>query len=90
MHSAVPALAGAAVGGLFACLNRFCDRRVWVSPRQPLHVVVTGGSRGLGKALCRELLAAGDRVLLTSRTQEAVDKAVAELREEVGGDVQVR
>ncbi|GIL70486.1 hypothetical protein Vretifemale_1228 [Volvox reticuliferus] len=83
LHLAVPVLSGAAVGGLFAAINRFCNRRVWLAPRQPITVVITGGSRGLGKALAREFLAAGDRVLITSRTQEAVDLAVSELREEV-------
>ncbi|GLI58802.1 hypothetical protein VaNZ11_000568 [Volvox africanus] len=79
----LPVLSGAAVGGLFAAMNRFCNRRVWPAPRQPITVIITGGSRGLGKAMAREFLAAGDRVLITSRTQEAVDVAVSELREEV-------
>ncbi|KXZ52908.1 hypothetical protein GPECTOR_8g287 [Gonium pectorale] len=83
LHAAVPVISGAAVGGLFACLHRFCSHRVWRAPAQPLSIVLTGGSRGLGKALARELLAGGDRVLITSRGQEAVDAAVAELREEV-------
>lgn len=64
-------------------MHRVCNRKLWAAPRQPLTVVVTGGSRGLGKALAREFLAAGDRVLLTSRTQAAADAAVRELREEV-------
>ncbi|EFJ51061.1 hypothetical protein VOLCADRAFT_103703 [Volvox carteri f. nagariensis] len=63
LHFALPAVSGAAVGGLFAAVNRFCNRRVWPSPRQPITVVITGGSRGLGKALAREFLAAGDRVV---------------------------
>jgi chlorophyll(ide) b reductase len=83
MQSTLPVLSGAAVGGLFAALHRFCNRRLWAAPRQPISVVITGGSRGLGKALAREFLAAGDRVLLTSRTQAAGEAAVRELREEV-------
>eukprot|EP00198_Chlamydomonas_reinhardtii_P007743 XP_001697080.1 chlorophyll b reductase [Chlamydomonas reinhardtii] len=83
LQSALPVLSGAAVGGLFAVMHRVCNRKLWAAPRQPLTVVVTGGSRGLGKALAREFLAAGDRVLLTSRTQAAADAAVRELREEV-------
>ncbi|GFR43697.1 hypothetical protein Agub_g4807, partial [Astrephomene gubernaculifera] len=83
LHSALPALTGAAMGGLFALLHRFCDRHMWAAPPAPLTVVVTGGSRGLGKALAREFLAGGDRVLLTSRGAAAVEAAVAELREEV-------
>jgi 3-oxoacyl-[acyl-carrier protein] reductase len=43
--------------------------------------VVTGGGRGIGKSIARELAAAGMRVLVTGRTQEQVE-AVAR---EVGG-----
>jgi len=41
--------------------------------------VVTGSSRGIGLGLARELLARGCNVVVTGRSQEAVDKAVAEL-----------
>ena len=52
----LPALTGAAVGALFAALNRFGMRRFWAAPRAPLNVVVTGGTRGIGKAVAREFL----------------------------------
>ncbi|KAG2485039.1 hypothetical protein HYH03_016242 [Edaphochlamys debaryana] len=79
----LPALSGAAVGGLFAAIRGFAQRRLWLAPKRPLSVVITGGSRGLGKALAREFAVAGDRVLITARTQESVDAAVAQLREEL-------
>ncbi|GLC45113.1 hypothetical protein PLESTB_001469700 [Pleodorina starrii] len=82
LHIALPLVSGAAVGGLFAAMHRFGNRRLWPAPRRPITVVVTGGTRGLGKALAREFLCAGDRVLITGRSQGAVDAAVEELREE--------
>ena len=45
-------------------------------------VVVTGSTRGVGRALVREFLKRGDRVLVTSRNQEAVDKTIAQLKED--------
>lgn len=41
--------------------------------------VITGSSRGIGFGLARELLARGCNVVVTGRSQDSVDKAVAEL-----------
>ncbi len=41
--------------------------------------VITGSSRGIGFGLARELMARGTNVVITGRSQETVDKAVAEL-----------
>ncbi|MEV7596821.1 SDR family oxidoreductase [Kitasatospora sp. NPDC089797] len=41
--------------------------------------IVTGATRGLGLAAARELAADGAHVLISGRTQEAVDAAVTEL-----------
>jgi 3-oxoacyl-[acyl-carrier protein] reductase len=41
--------------------------------------VVTGGSKGLGRAAADALVADGARVVISSRSQESVDAAVAEL-----------
>ncbi len=43
------------------------------------HVLVTGGSRGIGAALAREFARAGARVSLTARTTEAIDALALEL-----------
>lgn len=41
--------------------------------------LVTGGARGLGRATAEILVAEGARVVLSSRTAETVDRAVADL-----------
>lgn len=47
----------------------------------PRNVVVTGSTRGLGKALAREFLLSGDRVVIASRSPESVQITVRELEE---------
>ena len=42
-------------------------------------VIVTGGSRGIGLALVRRLLAEGAKVAFTGTRQESLDKAIAAL-----------
>lgn len=51
--------------------------------------VVTGASRGLGRASAEALVQEGARVVLTSRTQESVDQAVADLNDASGRDAAV-
>ena len=46
-----------------------------------LRVMVTGASRGLGRALADELAAAGARVVLVARGEAALDEAVRAIRE---------
>ena len=48
--------------------------------------LVTGASRGIGKAIAVGLARAGARVALTSRTREALDGVVREIDAELGGD----
>ena len=45
--------------------------------------MITGGTRGLGKALARQALLAGDAVVVTGRRQEDADAAAEALRDEV-------
>ncbi|KAM7509515.1 hypothetical protein LguiA_019968 [Lonicera macranthoides] len=52
-----------------------------VSRAGPRNVVITGSTRGLGKALAREFLLSGDRVVVASRSQESVDMTIRELEE---------
>jgi len=47
--------------------------------------LVTGGSRGIGKAIATRLADAGAHVLLTARTSEAAENVAAEIRDS-GGD----
>ena len=46
--------------------------------------IVTGGSRGIGKAVARELAREGVDVALVARSQDALEQAASELREETG------
>ena len=47
--------------------------------------IVTGGSRGIGKAISAELASAGAKVMITSRKAEACEEAVNEIVSETGG-----
>jgi chlorophyll(ide) b reductase len=52
-----------------------------------LNVVITGGSKGLGKALAREFLQHGDRVIITGRSQEDLGKTLQDLRSELSPEL---
>lgn len=49
--------------------------------------IVTGGGSGLGRSMAKYFLELGAKVMITSRSQERMDKASAELHEETGGEV---
>src|SRR5437879_3254023 len=51
------------------------------------HAVVTGGTRGIGRAIATYLLRAGAAVAICGRTRELVDRATTELKQSTGGDV---
>ena len=51
------------------------------------HAIVTGGTRGIGRAIVAALAGAGARVVFCGRTATAVDRAVAELTAESGGEI---
>ncbi|KAG2423632.1 hypothetical protein HXX76_015149 [Chlamydomonas incerta] len=57
-----------------------------VAPQAPYNVVITGSTKGIGRALAEDFLAAGDRVVICSRTGERVSEAVAELAAKYGAD----
>jgi NAD(P)-dependent dehydrogenase (short-subunit alcohol dehydrogenase family) len=46
--------------------------------------IVTGGSRGIGKAIARQLALEGVDVVIVARTRETLDEAAAELQRETG------
>lgn len=50
-------------------------------------IVVTGGGTGLGLSMARTFLALGAQVVITSRKQDVLDAAAAELMRGTGGEV---
>jgi NAD(P)-dependent dehydrogenase (short-subunit alcohol dehydrogenase family) len=52
-------------------------------------VIVTGGSRGLGLCLARQLIDSGASVAICARTESDLEVAAAELRERAGSDARV-
>src|SRR5262249_25820020 len=48
-------------------------------------ILVTGGSRGLGRALAHKLAAEGARVVLVARDKHVLDETVSEVRANGGG-----
>lgn len=93
-------LAGIITGSMIGA-EKVMQQRCRSGPR---NVVITGSTRGLGKALAREFLFAGDRVVIASRSSDSVAKTVKELQDEAnlrtfhpfltanssGGDFQLR
>jgi len=49
--------------------------------------VVTGGTRGIGRAIAESLLRSSASVAICGRTRETVDQACAELKHSTGGDI---
>ncbi len=49
--------------------------------------LVTGASRGIGKAIARELAREGANVAMTARNAGPLEAAAAELKLEVGGNI---
>ncbi|KAE8682833.1 putative chlorophyll(ide) b reductase NYC1 [Hibiscus syriacus] len=70
-------LGGIIIGTMIGA-NMVLDEHCRAGPR---NVVITGSTRGLGKALAREFLLSGDRVVVTSRSPESVRVTVKELEE---------
>jgi len=54
---------------------------------QGKRALVTGGSRGIGKAIARALAAEGASVVIVARGREALEATAAELERETGGRV---
>mmetsp|Transcript_13664 Transcript_13664/g.26228 ORF Transcript_13664/g.26228 Transcript_13664/m.26228 type:complete len:389 (+) Transcript_13664:85-1251(+) len=70
---------------LCAQKQRNTGRLVCLSSSSSLGVVITGGTKGFGYALSKELLKGGDRVMLCGRDSDRVADAVASLQESVPG-----
>ena len=75
---AVPMLAGAALAGTTLMLARALRRRKPIQFRDRV-AVITGGSRGLGLLMARELAAEGARLAILARDPAELDLARREL-----------
>ncbi|KAJ3694563.1 hypothetical protein LUZ60_010043 [Juncus effusus] len=53
----------------------------------PRNIIITGSTRGLGKALAREFLLSGDHVVIASRSAESVQETVEELKENINASL---
>jgi NAD(P)-dependent dehydrogenase (short-subunit alcohol dehydrogenase family) len=51
------------------------------------HAVVTGATRGIGRAVAEQMLQAGASVAICGRSRGSVDTAAAELKQSTGGEV---
>jgi NAD(P)-dependent dehydrogenase (short-subunit alcohol dehydrogenase family) len=51
--------------------------------------LITGGTRGIGRAIAAALLRAGGQVMITGRTASSVERAVRELGAEIGDPARV-
>ncbi|CAG8607948.1 16204_t:CDS:2 [Acaulospora morrowiae] len=49
--------------------------------------LVTGGGSGICKGMTEAMLRHGAKVVITSRSQERLDKAAEEMRKEIGGEI---
>jgi NAD(P)-dependent dehydrogenase (short-subunit alcohol dehydrogenase family) len=79
-------MAATAIGVGAALLARAALRRSHSMDFRDRVVLITGGSRGLGFVLARQLAGEGARVALLARTADDLESAAAKLREE-GADV---
>lgn len=70
-------LGGIIIGTMIGA-NMVLDEHCRAGPR---NVVITGSTRGLGKALAREFLLSGDHVVVASRSPESVHMTIKELEE---------
>lgn len=71
---------GFSVNRIFAVLG---NGRV-KNPDQPLNVVITGSTKGVGLSMAKEFLDCGDRVVITSRTDESVEETKSSLGKQYG------
>src|SRR6188474_174235 len=78
-HSQALALTAAAVGA-YVVMRAASARRYHFAGKV---VLITGGSRGLGLVLARQLAQDGARVVLLARDDEELEQALVDVRERV-------
>jgi NAD(P)-dependent dehydrogenase (short-subunit alcohol dehydrogenase family) len=87
MNTAGKALMFAGLAGVGLVVGRSLGRRAGASNLRDKVVLITGGSRGLGLVLAREMAAVGCRVAICARDEGELARAEADLRGR-GADVQ--
>lgn len=70
-------LVGTAIALAVAFGMPWCRTRTKLTGR---HVIITGGSDGLGYCLAKQLIGKGCRVSIIARTQSKLDRAVSSLQ----------
>eukprot|EP00252_Welwitschia_mirabilis_P023438 TRINITY_DN6615_c0_g1_i1.p1 TRINITY_DN6615_c0_g1~~TRINITY_DN6615_c0_g1_i1.p1 ORF type:complete len:473 (-),score=63.79 TRINITY_DN6615_c0_g1_i1:99-1517(-) len=68
------------IAGVMIGTNQVLESRCKSTPQ---NVVITGSTRGLGKALAREFLFSGDHVVIASRSVVSVKETVSQLQQEL-------
>jgi chlorophyll(ide) b reductase len=80
----LPIILGGTLGAAYVVLNKAGLHYTWRQPAATLSVVITGGTKGIGKALAREFLRAGDRVCIASRSLSDATAAAQQLSNQTG------
>ena len=84
MRSMEKALCAAAIGAIgYYTVQQLIRQNRWFEFADKV-VLVTGGSRGLGLVIARQLVEQGARVAICARTEADVRAAEAQLREQGG------
>ncbi|XP_059063180.1 probable chlorophyll(ide) b reductase NYC1, chloroplastic isoform X3 [Cryptomeria japonica] len=73
-------------GGTMIWANQVLEYRCKSGPQ---NVVITGSTRGLGKALAREFIFSGDHVVIASRSPDSVRTTVAQLQQELNEGIAI-
>lgn len=76
-------LLGAAAVGAMMAARAWSRRHAFEFAGQS--VIITGGSRGLGLVMARQLAAEGAKLILVARNEEELDRAADDLRQRVPG-----
>jgi short-subunit dehydrogenase len=69
------------------CALKILDLLPWKKRYNMLNIVITGGSKGMGKAMAEKFATAKNNIFICSRNQRELAQTVSELNERFGGCV---